>query len=130
MIVGKCYCQNITIEVPRKPKQFTDCNCSICRKYGALWFYFLKKAVKITAREKDSILYATEKNKGRMRIAYCKLCGCVTHYDFGHKQRLDKMMAINGRILDLSLLESIPVKKLDGARHWAYQKGPPAYSFS
>jgi hypothetical protein len=65
-----------------------------------------------------------------MRIAYCKYCGCVTHYDWGKKQRLDKMMAVNGRIFELGLLESIPVKKLDGARHWDYEKGPPTYPFT
>ena len=129
MLIGNCYCGNISVEIPRKPKQFTDCNCSICRKYGALWAYFLKKFLKISTKEKNSLLYSVESNNGRMRIAYCKFCGCVTHYDWGKKQRLDKMMAVNGRIFDLDLLESIPVKKLDGARHWDYEKGPPAYPF-
>lgn len=127
MPIGNCYCGNINIDMPRKPKQFTDCNSSICRKYGALWAYFLKKFVKISLQKKDSISYSVESNKSRMQVAYCELSGCVTHYDWGKKQRLDKMMAVNGRIFDLDLLESILVKKLDGARRWDYKKGPPAY---
>jgi hypothetical protein len=126
-ILGKCYCGAVEIEIPRKPRLFTDCNCSLCRKYGALWAYFLKKAIRISCSKKSALQYSKERSEKTLRIAFCKYCGCVTHYDWGKKQSPSKMMAVNGRMFDLELLESIPVRKLDGARHWKQVSGPPTY---
>lgn len=128
MLIGKCYCGSIQIEIPRKPSSLTDCNCSVCRKYGALWAYYLKHTIKIKASKKSLFIY-TLGNGGPLRICHCKKCGCVTHYDWGKAQRSDKMMAVNARIFDLELLESIPVRKLDGARNWKSIKTAPTYPF-
>ena len=35
-----CHCGNITIEVNQAPDIVTDCHCSICRRYAALWAYY------------------------------------------------------------------------------------------
>jgi len=30
-------------------EQVTQCNCSVCRRYGTLWAYYRRSAVSITA---------------------------------------------------------------------------------
>ena len=37
MIRGSCHCDAVTFELLQRPKWLTDCNCSICRRIGALW---------------------------------------------------------------------------------------------
>lgn len=39
MLVATGHRGVICVEVPRKPRQLTNCNCSICRRYGTLWAY-------------------------------------------------------------------------------------------
>ena len=35
MIEVSCHCGSVKIDIPRKPRTLTDCNCSICR--GSSW---------------------------------------------------------------------------------------------
>ena len=48
MITGTCHCGTVEVEVPGPPEALTLCNCSSCRRYGALWAYFPIEAVRIT----------------------------------------------------------------------------------
>jgi hypothetical protein len=48
MLVATCHCGAVRIEVPRRPRTLTDCNCSICRRYGALWAYYKRPDLRIT----------------------------------------------------------------------------------
>lgn len=49
MIAGTCHCGAVRIEIPRRPRTLTDCNCSICRRYGALWAYDKASTVRVIA---------------------------------------------------------------------------------
>lgn len=42
-----CHCGSVRIRVRRAPRTVTRCNCSICRRYGALWAYYGASAVQI-----------------------------------------------------------------------------------
>ena len=44
-----CHCGSVRIRVRRAPRTVTRCNCSICRRYGALWAYYGASAVQIEA---------------------------------------------------------------------------------
>jgi hypothetical protein len=37
MLYASCHCGAVLLEIARKPRQLTECNCSICRRYGGLW---------------------------------------------------------------------------------------------
>jgi len=34
MLTATCHCGAVRVTVPRKARTVTDCNCSICRRYG------------------------------------------------------------------------------------------------
>lgn len=56
MLETCCHCGAVRIEIPRKPRSLTDCNCSICRRYAPLWAYYLGPAVRIHAARRDRVL--------------------------------------------------------------------------
>jgi len=41
MHTGSCHCGAVQLEIPSAPDHLTNCNCSICWRYGALWAYFV-----------------------------------------------------------------------------------------
>ena len=57
MLVGTCHCAAIRIEVPGRPAWLIDCNCSICRRNGALWALYETGEVRIVARPESIAEY-------------------------------------------------------------------------
>ena len=43
MVKGACHCGAVTIELRHAPQSLTECNCSICRRYGAHRAYCNRK---------------------------------------------------------------------------------------
>ena len=39
MIRASCHCGAVCLEIDAAPAEVTECNCSICRRYGGLWAY-------------------------------------------------------------------------------------------
>ena len=37
MIEASCHCGAVRLEIAQRPERLTSCNCSICRRLGALW---------------------------------------------------------------------------------------------
>ena len=69
---GGCHCGAVRIRVPDAPRDVTECGCSICRRYGALWAYYPVEDVTITGATET---YAW----GRRAHAFhrCGTSGCV-----------------------------------------------------
>ena len=44
-LTGTCHCGAVRIRVRQAPRTVTSCNCSICRRYGALWAYYQASSV-------------------------------------------------------------------------------------
>jgi len=108
-------CNAVQIGVARRPRQVTQCNCSVCRRYGTLWAYFQRSAVSITA-SRDA-LEEFSVRAGGLRFVRCRTCGCVVCWDGPGKSR-DQRMGINTRLLDQALMAGVPVKVLDGDKTW------------
>ena len=47
MLHASCHCGAVRLELARRPRRLTDCNCSICRRYGALWAYYSRKTARV-----------------------------------------------------------------------------------
>ncbi len=118
MFTTSCHCGAIQIELQRKARQLTQCNCSICRRYGAIWAYFQRKSIAVTGEPEALESYAHGKRK--LTFIRCATCGCVTHYERIAKHADGSDMAgINMRnIDDPSIVRDLPVRLLDGAATW------------
>ena len=49
MLTATCDCGAVKVEVPREPETLTECNGSICRRYGVLWAYYQDAEVTLSA---------------------------------------------------------------------------------
>ncbi|HVR29907.1 MAG TPA: GFA family protein [Thermoanaerobaculia bacterium] len=117
MVVASCHCGAVRLEVARKPRQLTDCNCSICRRNGALWAYYSRKTVKVTSAPGAASAYVW--GDGTLELYHCNICGCVTHHERTQK-RPDSTVGVNARMMDPEAIASARIRRLDGADTWKY----------
>lgn len=117
MIEAICHCGAVKIEVPRKPRDVTDCNCSICRRYGVLWAYYPAADVKIRAAPSARSFY--QWGEKAIRFGRCRRCGCVTHWQENGRPASPRI-GVNARNFPPELLKSLRVRHLDGADTWKY----------
>ncbi len=93
---GSCHCQKVRWTYEAAIESATACNCTSCRRYGALWAYG-------NLDEVNKVSGATSVYMRGKAIEYhfCSSCGCLTHYagtkrDENGKQRF----AVNLRMTD------------------------------
>jgi hypothetical protein len=110
-IEASCHCGAVHLELTTAPQSVTDCNCSICRRYGVLWAYYSPQDVKIVPAHGATESYLW----GERSIEFhrCKTCGCVTHWS-AVDRGMDRM-GVNARLMDPALLQTVPVRKPDAA---------------
>jgi hypothetical protein len=114
-IQGACLCKAVQLGAARRPRQVTQCNCSVCRSYGTLWAYYRRSAVSIVAARGALEDYSV-RARG-LRFVRCRTCGCVICWDAPGTAR-DQRMGINTRLLDHALMADVPIKVLDGDKTW------------
>jgi hypothetical protein len=117
MIEGSCHCGAIRLKLSVGPKHVIDCNCSICRRYGALWATFESDAVAISGQLEALRAYVW--GRRTIRTMHCAICGCVTHWEPTDAQDAPKI-GINMRNFDISSMAGIGVRRFDGADSWEY----------
>ena len=110
MVEGSCHCGKIKLQIDTAPVEVTDCNCSICRRYGTLWAYYSPKQVRIAeAVPTQTYLW----NNHWLAFHRCPDCGCVTHWSPADPSR--DRMGINARLLPPEVLAAARVRHFDGA---------------
>jgi len=114
-IQGTCLCEAVQLGAARLPRQVTQCNCSVCRRYGTLWAYYRRSAVSIIAPR--GTLEDYSERTGGLKFVRCRSCGCVICWDRRGKGR-DRRMGINMRLFDHAQMAAVPVKVLDGDKTW------------
>jgi len=72
-----CHCTAIRFELQHWPAWILDCNCTLCRRYGAIWVYPEDGSATIVQGEDQTQVYVW----GDRMIGFhrCAECGCVTH---------------------------------------------------
>ena len=109
---GSCHCGRVRFEFQANIASAMECNCSLCRRKGALWHAASDTALRIVSGEEELTLYQF----GTMTAKHysCRHCGVSPLT----RPRLDPTRwAVNLRCiegLDLSLLA---IRKFDG-KHW------------
>lgn len=117
MLSASCHCGNVKLEVSRKPQVLTECNCSMCRRYGALWAYYTRKSVRVISPPEMMKAYMWG-DKG-IEFYHCLNCGCITHYESVIKDP-DSRFVVNARMMSLEIITSTRRKKFDGADTWKF----------
>jgi hypothetical protein len=116
MIESSCHCGAVKLEIQDAPENVTDCNCSLCRRYGVLWAYYSPVQVRIIAMEHATDVYLW----GEKSIEFhrCRNCGCVTHWAAAAQSK--DRMGVNARLMAPDILAAARMRRLDGADTWEY----------
>jgi hypothetical protein len=111
MIEGTCHCGNVRWSFEGDPGSATACNCTICRRYGALWAYGWDGHGVETSG--DPLTYV--RSEGGIGFHFCQRCGCVTWWR-GMRPRPNgrTRIAVNLRMADPDAVADLPVKRFDG----------------
>ena len=114
---GTCHCGAVTVELPSAPEKATDCNCSICRRLGALWAYYEFGTVRITGHPENTQQYI--QGDRTLSTVRCATCGCVTHWEPVPPEP-GKHHGVNLRNFDPKVLASVRIRRFDGADTWTF----------
>jgi hypothetical protein len=117
MLTATCHCGAVRVEVPRKPRSLTSCNCSICRRYGTLWAYYKRAEVRVTGAPDAMDDYSWGDRS--LRFVRCRNCGCITHWEPVRPNK-DSRMGVNARNFEPDVFGAIRVRRLDGASTWKF----------
>ena len=111
MIQASCHCGAVSLEIDHPPTEITDCNCSICRRYGVLWAYYKPAQVRLVPPNTPTDVYMWDDRA--IGFHRCRTCGCVTHW--APVDPLRDRMAVNARLMAPEVLAGARVRHLDGA---------------
>ena len=109
---GSCHCSRVTFELDAKVDYAVYCNCSICRRRGALWATATDSTLRIVTGEPELTLY--QFNTGTAKHYFCRHCGI---HPFARPRINPGVWVVNLRCVDGIDLDSLPVKRFDG-EHW------------
>jgi hypothetical protein len=81
MIRAACHCEAVRFEIAEPPEWVLDCNCTLCRRYGAMWCYFDGDGgqAKLLTKPDPDATQAYTWLDGDLEFHRCRTCGCVTH---------------------------------------------------
>jgi hypothetical protein len=119
MTEGSCHCGKVRWRFAGVPQEATSCNCTLCRRYGALWIYdYEDQGIHVAGPTR---VYVRE--NGRIGFHFCPDCGCIAYWR-GLTPLADgrRRMAVNLRMAEPDGVGDIPVHHFDGLKTW---KGLP-----
>jgi hypothetical protein len=116
MIRAACHCGAVKFEIAEPPEWVLDCNCTICRRYGALWTYFegadqAKLLMKPDPEATQSYLWNSE----QIAFQRCKVCGCVTHMMITHHPDPTFIFGVNARMMAGLDPASVRIRRKDNS---------------
>lgn len=108
---GSCHCGAIAFTVDADFIEAIDCNCSMCRRRGALLAAVARDAIVLKATEADIGTY--QFNKHAIFHRFCRKCGVAPY-----SEAVDgKMAMVNLRCVPDVDLKSLKVIEFDGASY-------------
>lgn len=117
MLTATCHCGAVRVEVSRRPSRLVDCNCSICRRYGALWAYYNADTVRVIAKRGATESYVW--GDRMLRFVRCATCGCVMCWQ-DIRRTASSRTGVNARNFDPEVIAGMPIRRFDGAKTWRY----------
>ena len=114
MLRGTCHCGGSSWTLTGDPGSITACNCTLCRRYGALWAYDYEGGRIAIAGETARYTRAGKADPA-LEIHFCKTCGCVLCW---RALRLEpdgrRRMAVNLRLAPPEPVAALPIDHFDG----------------
>ena len=114
MLTGACHCGACHWTLEGDPGPPTACNCTLCRRYGALWAYDYE-GERIAAFGPTAAYTRAGREDPILEILFCRDCAGVICW---RALRLDpdgrRRMAVNLRLAAPEAVANIPIDHFDG----------------
>lgn len=117
LLEGACHCGAVRLRLPGPPLKATRCNCSLCRRVGAVWAYYTFGSVAIEGHPEHTEDYV--QGDRTLRTVRCRTCGVVTHWE-PLVPNGDNRHGVNLNNFDPALLAAVQVRRFDGADTWTF----------
>lgn len=111
---GSCHCGGIAFILEGEVQEVIDCNCSMCRRKGALLAAFPRAALTLTTPEASMATYRF--NRHLIDHRFCPVCG-IAPFSEGKGRDGSAMTMVNVRCLDGVDLSTLKVMPFDGASY-------------
>ncbi len=114
MLTGSCHCGEAYWSLEGDPGSITACNCTLCRRYGALWAYDYEDE-RITISGPTTAYRRKGKADPSLEIRFCASCGCVICWRglrLGPDGR--RRMAVNVRLAPPEAVADLLIDHFDG----------------
>jgi hypothetical protein len=111
MIEGACHCGNVRWRYESVPDAATSCNCTACRRYGALWIYGWEGEDVFVSGETRAYI----RGHKVLGFHFCPNCGGMAYWrsvdtDPDGRRRI----AVNVRLAEPEAVAGIPIRRFDG----------------
>lgn len=113
MVKGQCHCGLSGWTLMDELVSATACNCTLCRRYGALWAYGYEDSG--ASLHGSTIIYTRARPDPALELHFCGACGGVTGYrslriEEGGKRKI----AVNLRLASPEVVADLAVEHFDG----------------
>lgn len=113
MLTGTCHCGAAHWTLEGDPGGITACNCTLCRRYGALWAYDYE-GQRINVHGPRSTYTRVGKDKPVLEIQFCPTCGCVLCWRGLQLEPEGRRIAVNVRLAPPEAVADLPIDHFDG----------------
>jgi hypothetical protein len=110
MIEGACHCGAVRWSLAEVPASATACNCTACRRYGALWAYdYEDEGIRVSGPARAYV-------RGRtLAFHFCPDCGCVAYWRaLAPDEKGRRRIAVNLRLTELKAVAAAVIDHFDG----------------
>lgn len=118
MLIGTCHCEAAHWTTTGDPGPVTACNCTLCRRYGALWAYDFEGGDgdgRIRLHGITRAFTRVGSKRPSLEIRFCPTCACVLCW---RGLSLDpdgrRRMAVNVRLAAPEAVAHLPIDHFDG----------------
>lgn len=110
MLTGSCHCGACRWTFDGDPGSATACNCTVCRRYGALWAYDWEgERIAVSGPLAEYI------RGPDIGFRFCPTCGCVMAWRSLTAQDGRRRIAVNLRMAeDPAAVADLPIDHFDG----------------
>lgn len=114
MLQGTCHCGAVSWQLREMPESATACNCTACRRYGALWAYGYEGETVSAAGATQAYV------RGRsLGFHFCPGCGCMAFWrSLQPDEEGRRRMGVNLRLSEPGPVALLPVDHFDGLESW------------
>ncbi|MGF1474171.1 MAG: GFA family protein [Geminicoccaceae bacterium] len=114
MLKGSCHCGALGWTLVGDPGSITACNCTLCRRYGALWAYDYEDE-RITISGPSAVYTRAGEANPALEFLFCPSCACVLCW---RGLRLDedgrRRIAVNVRLAPPEAVADLAIDHFDG----------------